>query len=254
MGFTDPEFARSDKELVEGCIDWAAPQVQGINIKTLKEKGYAKLSLGAADARTPHAEGNFKTPSGKCEILLEGARNFVAPPFRQLYNEMQSAEPIDPLPGYVRPFESSADEPELAKRYPLNIVAPKSHAFLNTNYANELRKRRLQGDQFVLINPADASERMITQDDKVKVYNRTGRFHGIAHVTDDVPPGLVVATVGYWRAHNEEGTVNSVSAGRFGGMGNCPTFSDNLVQVERIIAGNTPPAPHESKRVALVSA
>ena len=26
MGFTDPEFARSDKELVEGCIDWAAPE------------------------------------------------------------------------------------------------------------------------------------------------------------------------------------------------------------------------------------
>jgi hypothetical protein len=33
--------------------------------------------------------------------------------------------------------ESAADEPELAKLCPLNIIAPKSHAFLNTNYANE---------------------------------------------------------------------------------------------------------------------
>jgi anaerobic selenocysteine-containing dehydrogenase len=254
MGFTELEFTRSDKELVERCIDWSAPQVQGITIETLRANGYAKLNLGAADTRTPHAEGNFKTPSGKCEIFLPDAKNFVAPPFRQLYNEMQSGEPIAPLPGYVRPYESPADEPELARLYPLNIVAPKSHAFLNTNYANETKKRRLQGDQFVLINPADASERMIKGGDNVKVYNRTGGFHGIANVTDDVPPGLVVATVGYWRTHNEDGTVNSVSAARYGGMGNCPTFSDNLVQVERIVAGNTLLGPHEPERVALVSA
>jgi anaerobic selenocysteine-containing dehydrogenase len=254
MGFTDPEFTRSDKELVEGCIDWTAPQVKGISLDSLTKDGFAKLNLGAADTRTPHAEGNFKTPSGKCEILLENAVNFVAPPFRQLYNDLQSGEPIDPLPGYVRPYESSADEPELAKLYPLSIVAPKSHAFLNTNYANEAKKRRLQGDQFVLINPADASERLIKQGDEVRVYNRTGGFDGVANVTDDVPPGLVVATVGYWRTHNEEGTVNSVSAARFGGMGNCPTFSDNLVQVERIVAKNALPGAHEPSSVPLVSA
>lgn len=238
MEFTDPEFNRSDKELVENCIDWTAPQVQGIDLKTLRTRGFAKLNLGAADTRTPHAEGNFKTPSGKCEILLHAAKNFVAPPFRQLYNDMQSGESIDPLPGYTRPYENPANEPYLAELYPLNIVAPKSHAFLNSNFANEIKKRKLQRDQSVLINPRDASERMIRQGDYVKVYNGTGSFRGVANVTDDVPHGLVVATVGYWRTHNQAGTVNSVSAARFGGMGNCPTFSDNLVQVKRIGAKN----------------
>src|SRR6266853_111518 len=84
MGFTDPEFIKSDKELAESTIDWTAPQVQGIDMGLLRAQGYAKLKLGAADTRTPHAEGNFKTPSGKCEILLNNATNFVAPPFRQL--------------------------------------------------------------------------------------------------------------------------------------------------------------------------
>jgi anaerobic selenocysteine-containing dehydrogenase len=254
MGFTDREFTLSDNELVENCIDWSAPEVAGTDMQTLRTMGFAKLTLGAADTRTPHAEGKFKTPSGKCEIFLKDAKNFVAPPFRQLYNEMQSGEPVDPLPVYVKPFESSADGSDLAKLYPLNIVAPKSHAFLNTNYANETKKRRLQGDQSVLINPSDAAERMIQEGDSVKVYNRTGGFHGVAKVTDDVPAGLVVTTVGHWRTHNEEGTVNSVSAPRFGTLGNCPTFSDNLVQVERIVAGNAMPGPHEPKRVALVSA
>jgi len=50
---------------------------------------------------------------------------------------------------------------------------------------------------------------------------------------------VVVTTVGYWTHNeNEDGTVNSVSAARFGGMGNCPTFSGNLVQVERIVGKN----------------
>jgi anaerobic selenocysteine-containing dehydrogenase len=254
MGFTEPEFSKSDRELAETAIDWSAPQVKGIDMHVLQEKGFAKLVLGAADTRTPHAEGKFPTPSGKCELFLESSTNFVAPPFRQLYNEMQSGELVPQLPSFQRPYESAAYEPELAKLYPLSIVAPKSHAFLNTNYANEAKKRKLQGEQFVLLNPQDASERMIQQGDSIKVYNRTGGFQGVARITDDVPPGLVVATVGYWRTHNEEGTVNSVSAPRFGGMGNCPTFSDNLVQVSRVVAGNAPLGPHEPKPVALVSA
>jgi anaerobic selenocysteine-containing dehydrogenase len=168
MGLTDPEFLKSDLELVEGAVDWTAPQVQGIGMDLLRTQGYAKLNLGAPDTRTPHAGGKFPTTSGKCEILLNDAKNFVAPPFRQLYNEMQSGEPIEPLPGYTRPYESAADEPELAKLYPLNIIAPKSHAFQNTNYANEPKKRRMQGDQFVLLSPQDAAERMIEHGDKVK--------------------------------------------------------------------------------------
>jgi anaerobic selenocysteine-containing dehydrogenase len=103
MGLTDPEFLKSDLELAESTIDWTAPQVAGVDMDLLRKQGFAKLNLGPADTRTPHAEGNFKTPSGKCEILLTGATNFVAPPFRQLYNEMQSGEPIEPLPGYTRP-------------------------------------------------------------------------------------------------------------------------------------------------------
>jgi anaerobic selenocysteine-containing dehydrogenase len=253
MGFDDPEFTRSDKDLAENAIDWSAPQVQGIDMNVLRKQGYAKLNLGQAGTRAPHAEGKFPTPSGKVEILLKDARNFVAPPFRQMYNDMQSGEPIEPLPGYTKPYESAADRPDLARLYPLSIVAVKSHAFLNSNYANEPNKRRLQGDQFVLINPRDAADRMIQPHDKIKVYNKSGGFLGVARVTDDVPQGIVVATVGYWRTYNQEGTVNSVSAARFGGMGNCPTFSDNLVQVERVVVGNAR-APHEPEPVALVTA
>ncbi|MCC6714235.1 MAG: molybdopterin oxidoreductase family protein, partial [Gammaproteobacteria bacterium] len=90
-----------------------------------------------------------------------------------------------------------------------------------------------QGEQFVLINAADASARGIRDGDKVRVYNDNGQFLGDARITDDVNAGIVVATLGYWRTLNPAGTVNSVAPAVFGGMGHCPTFFDNLVEVAR---------------------
>ena len=33
----------------------------------------------------------------------------------------------------------------------------------------------------------------------MRVFNARGDFEGVARVTDDVNPGIVVATLGYWR-------------------------------------------------------
>jgi anaerobic selenocysteine-containing dehydrogenase len=169
------------------------------------------------------------------EIFASGAANgnFVAPPFRQMYEAFQGGEPIDPVPDYRPPRNRPETNPALAKKFPLNILAPKSHGFLNSCYANEAKKIHGQGEQFVLISAADASARGIKDGDRIRVFNDNGQFHGDAKVTDDVNPGIVVATLGYWRTLNPVGTVNSVAPAVFGGMGHCPTFFDNLVEVAR---------------------
>ena len=84
-----------------------------------------------------------------------------------------------------------------------------------------------------LINQSDANDRGISQGDKVRVFNDRGAFEGAAKITNDVNPGLIVATLGYWRQLNQ-GTVNSISSAELVNMGNAPSFSDNLVQVEAI--------------------
>ena len=234
MGYTEPEFQWSDAECLEHFIDWNAPACRGITLAGLRETGYARLAIGGANDRVPHREGNFPTPSGKCEFRSSLARNgnFVAGPFRQMYDHLQGGEPLDDLPDYVPCRESPLTNPALAARYPLNIVSPKSHAFLNSCYANMASKQRLQGEQFVLINAADAEPRGIDDGSAVKVWNDRGAFEGVAKVTTDVNPGLVVATLGYWRQLNR-GTVNVVSSAEFVNMGHAPSFSDNLVEVAR---------------------
>ncbi len=230
LGFEEDNFKWSDSECLENYVAWDAPACKGIDLAYLRKHGFARLNVGTKDDRAPHKTGNFPTPTGKCMLYVEGAKNFVAGPFRQMYDGFQPGEDLDPLPDYVANRESADSNPTLAKKYPLNIVSPKSHGFLNSCYANMADKIKGQGEQFVMIHPADAEMRGIKEGVKVKVFNDRGAFEGDARITKDVNPGIVVATLGYWRQLNN-GTVNSISSAEFGDMGHSTTFSDNLVEV-----------------------
>ncbi len=235
MGFDDPIFKMTDSELAAYYINWSDPKMGGIDMEHFKKHGYYKIDVGSADTRAPHKDGKFPTPSGKVEFLLHDAKNFVAGAFRAGYDGDQDGSPVDPLPGYVPNREAPETNPERARLYSLNIISPKSHGFLNSCYANEPHKIRGQGEQFVLISPADAAKRNIREGDPVRVYNDRGDFEGVAKVTDDVNPGIVVATLGYWRSLNRsDGSVNSISSDAHCGLGRAPTFSDNLVEVSRV--------------------
>lgn len=233
MGYDEECFKWTDTQCLENFIDWDSPICEGFDLNYLKQYGYARLAVGDASTRAPHRNGNFPTPSGKCEFesSIASNGNFVVGAFRQMYDGFQSGEALDPLPDYVAPRECAASNPELAKKYPLNIISPKSHGFLNSCYANIENKIRKQGEQFTLINPRDAKAREVRDGAGIRVFNDRGSFESQAMVTDDVNPGLVVTTVGYWRQFNR-GTVSAVNSAEFVNMGNGATFSDNLVEVE----------------------
>ena len=231
MGFEEDNFKWSDSECLENYVDWNSPACDGIDLEYMRQHGFARLKVGTKDDRAPHKNGNFPTPSGKCQFRLDGATNFVAGPFRQMYDGFQPGEPLDSLPDYLASRETAETNPQLAARFPLNIISPKSHGFLNSCYANMEQKNKGQGEQFVLIHMADANARGIKDGDKVRVFNDRGAFEADARITTDVNAGIVVATLGYWRQLNN-GTVNCISSAEFVDMGHAPTFSDNLVEVE----------------------
>ncbi|ROH86213.1 molybdopterin oxidoreductase family protein [Pseudomethylobacillus aquaticus] len=231
LGFEEDNFKWSDSECLEHYVAWDSPACEGIDLNYLREHGFARLKVGTKDDRAPHKHGNFPTPTGKCMFYVEGAKNFVAGPFRQMYEGFQPLNDLDPLPDYVPSRESADSNPALAARYPLSIISPKSHGFLNSCYANVADKIKGQGEQFVMINPVDADMRGIREGAKVRVFNDRGAFEGNARITQDVNPNIIVATLGYWRQLNE-GTVNCISSAEFGDMGHSTTFSDNLVQLE----------------------
>jgi len=231
MGYEEENFKWSDHECLENFVDWDAPTCEGIDLDYLREHGYARLKdFGDKDIRARHAKGEFATETGKCHFMVEGAKNFVAGPFRQMYEGFQPGEDLDSLPDYVESRETPATNPDLAAKFPLNIISPKSHGFLNSCYANDTRKQKGQGEQSILLNKLDAETRNIKDGSVIKVFNDRGSFKGVAKISEDVNAGIVVATLGYWRQLND-GTVNCISFAEFGDMGHSPTYSDNLVDV-----------------------
>ena len=199
-----------------------------------------RLNVGAPDERAPHAEGNFKTPSGKTEFKASALENgnFVAAVWRNGYNEKQTAEPVDVVPNYIPPNEVSGGDPKLAERFPLSLISPKPHAFLNSQYANEpAQQRRQGGEQVVIIHPEDAATRKIESGDYVRVFNDRGSFEGKAELSEDVMKGLAAANLGYWQSMNRTlGAVNSTTSSAHSNIGGGGTQSDNLVQIEKVAA------------------
>ena len=135
----------------------------------------------------------------------------------------------------VPPFESPDSSPELAEKYPLNIVSPKPHAFLNSQYANAADKQNVQGDQRVWIHPEDAAERGIVGGDVVRVFNDRGSFAGPAVIDDIVMKGLVMANVGHWQNKASGSTVNTITLDKHNQLGNAGVYSDNLVDVAKVV-------------------
>ena len=238
MGIEDPSFYRTDDEIIEASLDWTSPVLQGITLEDVKAKGYARLTVPSADDWAPHREGQFPTPTGKCEFksTITGGGNFVVPLFRQGYNGDQDGTPVDALPHYIPPNENPQTTPALAKRYPLSLITPKSHAFLNSNYGNLPAQTAQAGEeQSVFLHPEDAEQRGIVAGTPIRVFNDRGAFEAFASISPDVMPGVVMAPSGYWHRSNRKGaTVHALTPPAYADLGRAPTFSDVLVQVGKL--------------------
>lgn len=156
------------------------------------------------------------------------AGNIVLPVFREGSNEVQPGGVIDPLPHYLE-----APEDTDGSRYPMFLMSPKAHAFLNSQYGNMDRQRRIQGEQqSVLVHPDDAEARGIEEGDLIRVFNENGELHATARLTGDVARGVVVCSLGHWVKRNGGGaTANAITRRAFADLGNAPTFSDTRVDV-----------------------
>jgi anaerobic selenocysteine-containing dehydrogenase len=229
MGFDDPFFARTDRQIAEASMDWDHCAMEGITLDTLQQTGWARLNVGDASTRLPHAEGAFPTPTGKCEIASTAARNgtMVLPVFRQGYELRQAGAKLDALPDYV-----ALSDPQDGKRA-LALISSKAHFFLNSCYANFDKLHHRAGQQWAMLHPADATVRGIVDGDTVEVSNSLGRIRAQARLSKDTLEGVVVVPHGYWRG-TDSASVNVLNADRPGKIGKAPGFSDTRVDVAKI--------------------
>ena len=140
-----------------------------------------------------------------------------------------AAHGLDPLPGYDPPAE--VGDEALADRYPLAMITPKTHLFLNSTFANQRRQRAAQPEPHVVIHPADAARRGIGDGAPVRVWNDRGAFEAVARVSDDARPGVLVAPMGWWNRDHAAGlSAQATTSQALTALGEAPVFNDNRVE------------------------
>jgi anaerobic selenocysteine-containing dehydrogenase len=220
MGFEPELFEVTDEELARRSLVAPAahchpPQeaFDGITLDAIKA-GPVRMNLPAG--WVPFAEGGFGTPSGKCE----------------LYSEREARAGRDPLPHYAPPHEDPQTRPELAARYPLQMLTPPVPSFLNSSFVNVDVLRKAAGEVTVEIHPSDAAARGIADGQMVTVFNDRGRFRARAVVGETVKPGVVVSLGIWWNRYTGDGVnCNTTTSTATTDLGGGATFYDNLVEV-----------------------
>ncbi len=217
MGFDDPCFAETDESMAANAFIAGHPRMAGIDWATLKAQGWQRLNVPAPFA--PFAQGDFPTPSGKCEF----------------YSESLLQQGLDPLPTYTPPRESAVSDPVLAQRFPLAILSPPARNALNSSFGGLPVFLETERTPWLDIHADDAAARGIGGGDKVRVHNDRGAFVVTARVTDRTRPGVVVAPSIWWRKLSPDGTnANMVTGQALTDMGRAATFYDALVEVTRV--------------------
>jgi anaerobic selenocysteine-containing dehydrogenase len=216
MGFEPELFEVTDEELARGCLGEAASGFSGITLNDTKA-GPVRLNLPAGWA--PFAEGGFGTPSGKCEF----------------FSEREARAGRDPLPRYAPPHEDPQTKPDLAAKYPLQMLTPPAPSFLNSTFINVDSLRRSAGEVTLEIHPTDAAKRGIADGQLVTVFNGRGRFRAKAVVGELVKPGVVVSLGSWWTRYTADGVnCNTTTSTALTDLGGGATFFDNLVEVAAV--------------------
>jgi anaerobic selenocysteine-containing dehydrogenase len=214
MGLDTPALHDSDETMARQVLDSGHPSLAGITLEELRARGWMRLRY--PDPFVPFATA-FPTPSGKLEFV----------------SDRMARAGLDPVAGYTPAHETSQQGTALAREYPLSLVAPANHYFLNSIFANVPRQQRRAGAATLVIHPDDASPRGIATGDEVRVANARGSFVALADVSDRVRPGVVATTKGRWPGDSTGGTtINATVDERDSDMGGGAVYHDNRVEVE----------------------
>jgi anaerobic selenocysteine-containing dehydrogenase len=215
MGLDHPALRASDEEIMREVLATSGDALNKVTLDELRERAWIRL-----DVPTPHLPWKLgapvPTPSGRIEIR----------------SSAMEALGVDPLPSYIPPHESEERSPELAKRYPLALISPPAHSFLNSSFVNVASLRRAAGKPMLEIHADDAAPRGITSGQRVRIYNDRGAFTAEALITDRVRPGVVSAPSVWWPKLTEDRTnANHTTSQAVTDLGGGATFYDNLVEV-----------------------
>jgi anaerobic selenocysteine-containing dehydrogenase len=210
MGYKEDYLYEPDIEFVKSVMDSDHAYLDGSTFESILKTGWVKLKT--PDKWTPHAEGNFNTPSGKCMFYR---------------TDMQPS-----LPEYHPVTYSDQEKMD----YPFHLMSIKNpENFLNSSHANLKYLRDKEGDPWIDLSEHDGSSLNIKDGDAVKVYNQRGEVFVTARLRKKVRPGIVCIPQGFWPSYMKGGrSVNALTDDRLTDMGGGGAIQEARVAVVKV--------------------
>jgi anaerobic selenocysteine-containing dehydrogenase len=210
MGYVESCFQDSDEVLCRTAYG------EHVDFQLLLAQGFATITLPDA----PFAQGQFPTPSGKCEF----------------YSARLAAQGLDALPDYLANYEAAGASAD----YPLAMISPPARNFLNSSFVNVTSLRDIEGEPLLEINADDARARGISNGAVVRVFNQRGVYRCKAKVSPRARHGVVNGLGIWWRKLGLDGSnVNQLTSQKLTDLGRAPTFYDCWVEVSLDIPAET---------------
>jgi anaerobic selenocysteine-containing dehydrogenase len=206
LGFDDACFKDSEDDMIRALLRSGHPFLDGITLERLDQEHSVRLNVSPEGTPyLPFAEGNFGTPSHKCEL---------------------------DLPDYKPPLESRFGDASLRKKYPLEFVSSKNDDSMNSTFGN--RDAVDKQTSVLHIASDDAEARGIRSGDLVRAFNDRGSLILKADVDGMVGRGVVRAPAVRWAKRSPDGhSANALTSERLTDIGGGPTFYSCLVEVEK---------------------
>jgi anaerobic selenocysteine-containing dehydrogenase len=200
MGFEEEFFSQDTDLFIDHLLAMPSPFREGIDCERLEECRAVRLNV-ATD------QGRFFTPSGKIEILNPAEK--------------------EPLPRYLPTHEEAGE-------FPLRMMTAPSLHSLNASFYERDDLREKQGKMFLMMNPADAEARNLSDGERVTAWNNLGEVAFFLKVSAAVQPGVAVAEGVWWLEFAPgKSSVNALVSQRLTDRGGGSTFYDNGIDVRK---------------------
>ncbi len=202
LGLTEPSVYWDAETLARDLLETPNAFVQGITLEQLRQKGFVRLNV--PEAFLPYAQGSSATTDG----LLH----------------------LDPIPQFLAPRDAISAE------YPLQLMTPPAHHFLNSTYGELEKIRSLEkSEPHVMIHPEDAAQFGATDGVYVQISSKQGSVRRIARVTNATSQGVVIVEGTWWAKHAPDGNgINTLTSQNVNDIGAGSIFHNTPVRLELV--------------------
>lgn len=193
---------KTQEDWVRQVVDESRENVPELpEFDDLRDMGVWKVKgesyIGLQDFRNDPVANPLGTESGKIEIfskpLWEMSKTW----------ELPEGDRITALPEHLDTWEG-ATEAKTNTEFPLQVIGHHYKQRTHSSYGNVDWMKEAH-PQVVWINPLDAKDRSIVNNDWVEIFNDRGRLQIQARVTSRIAPGVLSVPQGAWFKPDKDG-------------------------------------------------